>query len=61
LDVDGRIILKPITERDSVLIVVCIYLASSCEDGNDFSGSIRGRKFLEQLNDYKLHSKGSAP
>jgi len=29
-------------------------MIGSCEHGNEFSGSIKGGKFLHQLNDYHL-------
>jgi hypothetical protein len=36
-------------------------VASSCERGNEPSGSIKGREFLDQLSDFLLFKKDSAP
>jgi len=36
-------------------------VVSSCENGNETSGSIKGREFLEHLSDYQLLKKDSAP
>jgi hypothetical protein len=36
-------------------------VADSCEHGNDPSGSIKGREFLDQTSDYQLLNKDSAP
>jgi hypothetical protein len=33
----------------------------SCEHSEEPSGSIKGRKFLDQMSDYHLFKKGSAP
>jgi len=32
-----------------------------CQHGNEPSGSIKGRELLDQLSDYKLFKKDSAP
>jgi hypothetical protein len=36
-------------------------VAISCEDGNESLGSIKGREFIDKLNDYQLLKKNSAP
>jgi hypothetical protein len=36
-------------------------VANCCENGNEFSGSIKGTEFLDYLSDYWLPSKNSAP
>jgi hypothetical protein len=36
-------------------------VAGSCEYGNELSGSIRGGEFLDQLCDYQLLKKDTAP
>jgi hypothetical protein len=36
-------------------------MASSCELGNEISGSIKGLAFLDRLNEYHFHKKNSAP
>jgi hypothetical protein len=36
-------------------------VAGSCEHGNEPSGFIKGREFLDQLRDYYLLRKGSVP
>jgi len=33
----------------------------SCEDGNEYSDSIQGGKFLEWVSDYQLLKKACAP
>jgi hypothetical protein len=35
-------------------------MAASYEHGNEASGSIKGRQFVDQLNDYQLYKKVSA-
>jgi hypothetical protein len=35
-------------------------LVMSCEQGNETSGSVKGREFLNQLNDCQFFKKGSA-
>jgi hypothetical protein len=36
-------------------------VAGSCEHGNKTSGSIKGGKLLDHLDDYQLLKKDSAP
>jgi len=36
-------------------------MTSSCEDGNEPSGSVRGGKFLDWLSDYELVKKDPVP
>jgi hypothetical protein len=36
-------------------------VAGSCERGNEHYGSIKGGKFLDQLSDFQLLKKDSAP
>jgi hypothetical protein len=36
-------------------------VAGSCEHGNEPSGSIKGEKFLDYLNDCQLFKQDSAP
>jgi len=35
-------------------------VAGFCEHGNELSGSIKGRKILEQLNEYRLFKNDNA-
>jgi hypothetical protein len=36
-------------------------MASSCEQGNEPSGTIKGREFLNKPRQYQLHKQDSAP
>jgi hypothetical protein len=36
-------------------------VVGSCEYGNESSGSIKGREFLDQLSDYQILTKDYAP
>jgi hypothetical protein len=36
-------------------------MSSSSKDGTERSGSIKGEKFLGQLNDYQILKKGPVP
>jgi hypothetical protein len=67
LGVDGRKLLERIVGRyDGKVRTGCIWLndgpvASSCEGGNELSGSIKGGEFLDYLSDGLFLRKDSAP
>ena len=63
LYVNGRIILKSIKVGGRGLDSSGsgqVQVASSCKHGNNLSGFIKGRKFLDQLRNYQLLKKVSA-
>jgi hypothetical protein len=56
LGIDGRIrlkfILNKLGKRTLTGFIWLRIVAGSCEHGNEPSGSIKGKEFLDQLSDY---------
>jgi hypothetical protein len=68
-DVHGCIVLKWILEREDGVVwtgLICLRrgtsgVEGSCDHGNEHSGSIKCWEVLEQLHNWRLLKKGSAP